>query len=263
MAIAYLQTGFRCPEIFTIAAVAILDVGKEATQRHLDEFYISSAVVVLIGLVAWVVAVTSRTSGEYFAAKDERATSAASDTENQPLLQPSVAGRSKGGMQVLSLNGNHSNENLDFEAGRNLVVNDKGGNNDKTFDSQAPDHYVPVSPNHKPLRDLQGQQSPAPKPGDPRVTAVTGTVTVGTVVQALPLRPDSLWALYAALFITIWCSIFMASFFAYVDSSADREIEQILYFVRLFSDLLGRPLTRLPRPFFLEVRNCVSIPCSV
>ena len=57
-----------------------------------------------------------------------------------------------------------------------------------------------------------------------------------------------------ALFIIMFCSIFQASFFAFVTSSVEkRDIEQILYFDRLFADLLGRPLTRFSRPFFLKV----------
>lgn len=63
----------------------------------------------------------------------------------------------------------------------------------------------------------------------------------------------SIAPLCAALMITIWSSIFQAAFFAYVNSPRDRNIEQTLYFVRLFADLLGRPLTFLPRPYFIKV----------
>lgn len=70
---------------------------------------------------------------------------------------------------------------------------------------------------------------------------------------------QAVWPLCVALIVTMWCSIFQASFFAYVDSPRGRDIEQILYFVRLFCDLLGRPLTRLPRPWFLKVSfTCIS-----
>ena len=60
--------------------------------------------------------------------------------------------------------------------------------------------------------------------------------------------------LCVAVFIIMFCSIFQASFFVFVTSSVEgRDIEQILYFDRLFADLLGRPLTRLRRPSFLQV----------
>ena len=66
--------------------------------------------------------------------------------------------------------------------------------------------------------------------------------------------------LCSALMITIWSSIFQAAFFAYIKSSSPsssiitgHNIEQTLYFSRLLSDFVGRPLTFLPRPFFVKV----------
>lgn len=57
-----------------------------------------------------------------------------------------------------------------------------------------------------------------------------------------------------AIFLNIWSSIFSAAFFAYVKPSGSIDVELVLYFVRLFSDLVGRPLARLPRPWFMQVR---------
>jgi hypothetical protein len=71
------------------------------------------------------------------------------------------------------------------------------------------------------------------------------------------------YPLCIALIIVMWCSIFQASFFAYVSSPRGREIEQILYFTRLFADLVGRPLTRLPRPSFLKTKNQLLIACTL
>ncbi len=68
---------------------------------------------------------------------------------------------------------------------------------------------------------------------------------------AVTVRP-----LCLALFLTMTTSIFQASFFAYAsstDTSGNTNIEQILYFTRLFLDLAGRPLaTLLPRPWFVK-----------
>lgn len=71
-AIAYLQTGFRCPEIYTIAAVAMLQIGKTATSYDLNAFYILTANVVLVGFVSWIIVVRSPTSKRFFDAKDNR-----------------------------------------------------------------------------------------------------------------------------------------------------------------------------------------------
>ena len=54
-AIAYLQTGFRCPELYTIVAVWALHLGKDASYQNLNIFYILTACMVLVGAVAWVV----------------------------------------------------------------------------------------------------------------------------------------------------------------------------------------------------------------
>ena len=63
-----------------------------------------------------------------------------------------------------------------------------------------------------------------------------------------------IYPLCIALFIIMFCSVFQASFFAFVTSTVEgRDIEQILYFDRLFADLLGRPLARFSRPSFLQV----------
>ena len=51
-----------------------------------------------------------------------------------------------------------------------------------------------------------------------------------------------------ALFWTMFGSIFTAAFFAYAESTSGVDIEQVLYFTRLFGDLFGRPFTSLPRP---------------
>ena len=70
-----------------------------------------------------------------------------------------------------------------------------------------------------------------------------------------------IYPLCIALFIIMFCSVFQASFFAFVTSTVEgRDIEQILYFDRLFADLLGRPLARFSRPSFLQVNVvCVLI----
>ena len=66
-----------------------------------------------------------------------------------------------------------------------------------------------------------------------------------------------------ALFLNIWSSIFTAAFFAYVQPQSDFDIEELLYFIRLFSDLLGRPLARMVRPSWArEPNQLVWIACG-
>ena len=55
------------------------------------------------------------------------------------------------------------------------------------------------------------------------------------------------------LFINIYCSILQGSFIGYTTSSEDNSaIVIIVFYARLFMDLLGRPLALLPRPGFFK-----------
>mmetsp|Transcript_43676 Transcript_43676/g.98754 ORF Transcript_43676/g.98754 Transcript_43676/m.98754 type:complete len:272 (-) Transcript_43676:19-834(-) len=58
-----------------------------------------------------------------------------------------------------------------------------------------------------------------------------------------------------AIFLNIWSSIFTAAFFAYVKPAGSVDTEMVLYFVRLFADLVGRPLARLPRPSWASTKD--------
>lgn len=100
--------------------------------------------------------------------------------------------------------------------------------------------------------DLTQQQQLLKERTPLQATASRATPRNGA--QACSIAP-----LCAALMLTIWSSIFQAAFFAYVSSPKDKNIEQTLYFVRLFADLLGRPLTFLPRPYFLKVPHSVCV----
>jgi len=67
---------------------------------------------------------------------------------------------------------------------------------------------------------------------------------------AIAVRPCRL-----GIFLNIFTSILIAAFFAYVQPAGDkvtRNIGTILYFTRLFSDLVGRPMARMWRPSFLQ-----------
>lgn len=208
-AIAWLQTGFRCPEIYTIVAVAALQIGKTATSYHLVLFYCITAVVVSIGMVAWIFVVTSVSSKRYFELKDTRMQTL-DDAERKPLINAKYAGHS---------------------------VNE---DEDTTLPGQA---------NGKKEKSVQMLESMIIAKSWLKSQETNSTKSMRSSVY------NDVLPLCFALVITMWCSIFQASFFAYVDSPVGRDIEQILYFVRLFSDLLGRPLTRLYRPSFIQTNQ--------
>lgn len=225
-AIAYLQTGFRCPEIYTIAIVAALNIGSHPSDHDLDVFFLVTALMVSAGLVVWLLVSSSETSRRYFDLKDSRMNALVGDggsgvdTERAPLL--GVLGRGLGPKD---------------KADDDTEVDDMDDNISAVIESGSATEIV---------------QSPS---GRAKASKARSSHAALKAAEDASMRNRvylKVFSLCLALFITIWCSIFQASFFAYCDSPQGRDIEQILYFVRLFADLLGRPLTRLPRPWFLR-----------
>eukprot|EP01035_Chromulina_nebulosa_P018276 gene18276-23953_t len=203
-AIASLQTGFRCPEIYTIVAVASLHMGKDPSPIDLQIFFISTGVCVFIGMISWLYVIHSPLTNKILDAKDLRLLSLTSYEktpliskeidQNQPTVEATIVSTSPSGIEI-----------------------------------------TPVY--HQPLHNAKAK----------RLINVMEDINMKSKVS------QDVVPLCLALYFTMFSSIFQASFFAYVDSKNDWDIEQVLYFVRLFSDLLGRPLTRLPRPHFLAV----------
>lgn len=195
-AIASLQTGFRCPEIFTVVAVAWLRLGKHPEGTALNIFFVSTAVFIFIGLIAWLHVVTNPRSLRAFEAKDTRLHNMHDSTEKKGVVASKEIGR-------------------------------------------------PV---------IEGSTDIQPTYEQPLKRAKKLIYTMEDINMKSKVMTEVM-PLCIALYFTMFCSIFQASFFAYVDSSNGWDIEQILYFVRLFSDLFGRPLTRMPRPFFLQEKK--------
>ena len=90
-AIAFLQIGFRSPEIFVITADHYLDLGKAATADSLNLFYKLTAFLVFLSLLVWLYTVDSRASVLMFADKDRRGKTER-DPEKNPLLHSNTAG---------------------------------------------------------------------------------------------------------------------------------------------------------------------------
>lgn len=69
-----------------------------------------------------------------------------------------------------------------------------------------------------------------------------------------------LWSNQAALFITIFCSILQGAFLTYVPSSKEGfSIALVLFYTRMFCDLLGRPLALLRKPKIFADINAILI----
>lgn len=271
-AIAYLQTGFRCPEIYTIIAVSALHLGKSATIPNLNIFYALTSSMISIGAVSWAIVVMDKKSKDFFDIKDNRVY-ATDLSEAMPLLRNEK--------YISSSNWQYEQRNKFIDK---VTV-------DSAYDQQEvlivdSNYNSSTAVNKNDSRMSEGGHTPEALCSDPidsafnaennfsRFSSYASPIahtrsllrSVERAAMQLQLRPGDMYTmddalvqkilpLCVALFVVMWCSIFQASFFAYVTSSSKgREIEQVLYFVRLFADLIGRPLTRLPRPSFLEVR---------
>eukprot|EP00615_Pteridomonas_danica_P010569 CAMPEP_0114367360 /NCGR_PEP_ID=MMETSP0101-20121206/29998_1 /TAXON_ID=38822 ORGANISM="Pteridomonas danica, Strain PT" /NCGR_SAMPLE_ID=MMETSP0101 /ASSEMBLY_ACC=CAM_ASM_000211 /LENGTH=364 /DNA_ID=CAMNT_0001516943 /DNA_START=425 /DNA_END=1522 /DNA_ORIENTATION=- len=174
---AYLQTGFRTPEIYTVLMVWGLKLGASASEFNVVAFYYSTSLIVVIGTFCWVVICRTKHAKKCFALKDE------TYATRERAFNTGVRERA-------------------FNTGEKSGLLSEGAA-DETQEEVA--------------------------------TAV---------------RPCRI-----AIFLNIWSSIFSAAFFAYVRPAGKIDTEMVLYFVRLFSDLVGRPLARLPRPSWISNKH--------
>eukprot|EP00656_Telonema_subtile_P024095 TRINITY_DN2593_c0_g1_i8.p1 TRINITY_DN2593_c0_g1~~TRINITY_DN2593_c0_g1_i8.p1 ORF type:complete len:176 (-),score=41.53 TRINITY_DN2593_c0_g1_i8:32-559(-) len=71
-------------------------------------------------------------------------------------------------------------------------------------------------------------------------------------IRDRPKLRERLLLPWLSLLLTMWSSCVLANFFSFVKSSNGNDISTVLYFTRLFCDLLSRPVARLGRPFFVS-----------
>lgn len=282
VAIAYLQIGFRCPEIFSVVAVYFLDLGKDATIEHLAIFYKLTAIIVLLCFGVYVMVTSSSVAVRYFQDKDYRIRSGTSCVD----FSTSEAGTDEESLSLLGKQGYVDISNPPTTTKRGATVSAELLSYED--DDEALDEWMVVRPSSSCLT-ISGDHSPPfnssmqrydaksipPASFEQKDSSIQSISSVGKFLCRYACILPAQWLgnmikfmfnfmykddpiflavcpICVALMITMWSSIFQASFFAYVDSQRGWNIEQILYFTRLFSDLLGRPLTFLPRPSFIK-----------
>lgn len=195
-ALVWLQTGFRLPELYALAAMAVLDLGAQPNPTHIRLFLQATAALVTVGLVAWIRLVRHPSTRALLKLKDQGGAASTSALAAAPEQEDEI----KEGAPLLP-----------------LAATASASSSSSPPPSSSPRLVVPLTEAEREFVD--------------------------DVIR--PCRH--------ALFVTVASSIFVSSFLAYVRSpNAAPCICQALYFVRLFSDLLGRPLaTLLPRPRWL------------
>jgi hypothetical protein len=218
--VAYLQTGFRTPEIYTVIMVSVLHLDGNASRAHIMAFYFVTATVVIMGTVSWWMVSRSPRARACFAEKDQDARAAAHSSQ-----------RGRGG------SGGSSGTNVPglFDEDEHASLLNKGS----LLSSSSNGLYT--NNGHAKRGSSSSSSTHEGGGGDEDETHEVVSTRI------YPCR--------VAIFLNIWSSIFSAGFFAYVKPAGHIDTELVLYFVRLFSDLVGRPLTRLPRPSWLQTKD--------
>jgi hypothetical protein len=206
-----------------VVIVSVLNLGKNATHRNLSIFYTVNCALIGFSAVAWIIVIMSGTSKHYLSIKDD--IPARLDSERSSLYETLVP------------------KNRNGKVSKETFLEEK-------YDSPGKKGGSEISKECRIFIMNEGSKS------TDEIVKAQITSREREKQRILPLR--------LALFVIMFFSIFQASFFAYVTSSVKhRDIEQILYFVRLFSDLLGRPLTRVLRFSFLKVKSLYLSSCAL
>jgi len=204
------QIGFVLPGLYSVVAVTVLDMEGEVPEWRLRLFYWMTAAGVLPGILAWYLLCRSDLVRQALERKDE----------------------AMGGMLIEQHMAMSSGNN---SAGTDFVTD--GHDADADVDTAA----VPLMLSHNKagilaysrglLKDSPGLLSEA-------------LVDSGVVIEEALLLHR--WA----LFLTIFISILQCSLLSYTCGAElwGEALPPLLYFVRIFADLLGRPLALLPRP---------------
>ena len=231
-----LFVGVRCPEIIVIIAVSVLKLGQNATQRNLTIFYILNCMLVSVGAISWITVTTNRTSKRYFSVKDN-----VDEVKNLHNYQSLLTDET-----FMYNNEKKKRITIQNNLERSLLPSEKMNMNSLAIDNLESSKGGNIMTQKSDRNDNAAiSASSYNKNGDYIDKNVRNLIEE----ERMRLQP-----LIIALFATMFFSILQASFFAYVTSPVKgRDIEQILYFDRLFSDLLGRPLTRLCRSSYLKV----------
>ena len=200
--------------------VSFLQIGAHPKPSNLRLLFHATAALVLTGAGAWVYLMSHPATRALLHLKDQ-------------------------GGQVSSLPVAGRNEERSGEKGEEEYVPLLRA---PSSDSQASSHSIASTTSTAAASHSSGSSNVCNRPCHPSSIDVIRALTEAEKDFVEAVIAPCRWA----LFITIASSIFQASFLAYVRSSRPRSnycVCELLYFVRLFADFLGRPLARLlPRP---------------
>jgi hypothetical protein len=203
----YLQVGFRIPEIYALVMVESLTLTEHPSIHNLNIFFAVTAVLLAIGIIAWIHVVTSKMAIHNFEMKDIKALHCVHEEEQESLISPD---------SNASTNKSYTDVKTKSVVAQEYEENGYSKHENKYKNIISTSYSQPTS---------------------------SAYYAIFMIVYPYCI----------AMLLTLLSSILSASFFGYLSSPKNRNISQIMYFTRLFCDLLGRPLTLLPRPKFIMV----------
>jgi hypothetical protein len=111
-----------------------------------------------------------------------------------------------------------------------------------TSSTSPPLHSLTISKDWTPSTDILAQKIFLHDP-----TIISSTLNITDILSRNYLHRQ-------ALFVTMFCSILQAAFFSYLTNVSDNpNITLYLFFIRMFSDLIGRPMALIrPRIIFFQ-----------
>ena len=246
---------------------SVLHLGKEAKESSLKIFFKMNCVLLLCATSCWILATNSKLAARYFQEKDDRTRMLQEGGRNDSSKDE------KDYMQVFGVEDRNATESYSFKSNQDIetnvhdqfpyqsVTNPLNQTNEEE-DSEAAkmeESDSLLGEYQQPSSTQYGLASSSNKRAHMDLSEKRGLLAFfySSVRYVFPsfvsmAEQDAVWPLCLTLVITIWSSIFTAAFFAYVNSTNGRDIEQTLYFTRLFCDLIGRPLTFLPRPLIVK-----------
>mmetsp|Transcript_26378 Transcript_26378/g.34314 ORF Transcript_26378/g.34314 Transcript_26378/m.34314 type:complete len:611 (+) Transcript_26378:46-1878(+) len=265
--VSFLQTGFCAPQVFTIIMVFVLDLDDEnAKTRDVNELYQSTAIVVLCGTVCWVALARSSVALKCFTMKDldsqqlpnRSSTKQSKQTSSKKYLKTPLLNNIEESKQEEEDDDGDTDDdnsiesmNKKLEQFRRNSKNKNDGDDDLDMSNHSSNHGKDSSSSLTQNIDSNQDEEDV---DEGRLTE--NDEDIAKLVKFCRV----------SIFLNIWCSIFAAAFFVYVPSSNKpifgsfgggtlESVEVVLYFVRLFSDLSGRPLAGTFRPRFLASKS--------
>jgi hypothetical protein len=227
------QIGFVLPGLYSVVAVTVLDMEGDVPEWRLRLFFWMTAAGVLPGIAAWYVLCQSDLVRVALERKDH--------TMSGMLIEQHMGQQEMGTASPVT-------ERSNVTAGSGQSGSHSAGSEDD--EEYATSCTMADASDRHPLMLSQNKESILAYSRDllkDRPSLLDAAIDGDSIAAPLLLHR---WT----LFLTIFISILQGSLLSYTCGAElwGEALPPLLYFVRIFSDLFGRPLALLPRPYIFS-----------